>query len=69
MMAAQERRARVTVALRRLDVRRGGGPFVAHSFHRTFDEAFDRGLAVFGIEDGDALPAGDDFIVRDAVTP
>lgn len=56
------------VMLQRLDVRTNGGPFVPHSFHESFAAAFDRGLALFGIEEGDPLPIGFDFIVRPAVT-
>lgn len=68
--AAQvRRRTGARAALLRLDVQRGGGPFVPDSFHETFDDAFDRGLAIFGVEDGDSLPAGNDFVVREPVTP
>ncbi len=68
-VAAARGTAVAVVTLRRLDVRTDGGPFVPHSFHESFDAAFDQGLALFGIEDGDPLPAGSDFIVRPAVTP
>lgn len=52
------------VGLYRLDVRTNGGPFIPHSFHESFDDAFDRGLRKFGIVEGEALPPGSDFIVR-----
>lgn len=66
-VARKKRKARARLLPFRLDVRTGGGPFIAESFHFEWDAAYERGLSIFGIEDGDPLPDGDDFIVREPV--
>lgn len=63
----QQRRPDAARAARfRLDVREPDAPFLPHSFHATFDEAFDEGLrATTGQTRCVELPAGWDFRVRD----
>jgi hypothetical protein len=64
-VTTQAARNRPRVRLYRLDVRRGGGPFVPESFHETFDAAYDRGLSCIGVSDGQWPAPGVDFIVRE----